>query len=127
MGFGSYLRKRSASFFATGLTLLMTSSLVQALPPWYTANVGGFIGYIPAVPANGNNPAVPAVLPTVPDFYQHQDWAPQLGTGTSLNGWESRNLQPGGLAKGWCGLTAYADVFYDLTARGYTNLFRSTR
>jgi hypothetical protein len=110
---------RSLSFFTVFLTFLMTATPLhaQAPPAWYTANVGGFVGY---VPANGGNPAV---APTIPDFYQHQDWAPQGNPVTSSNAWESNPLGAGGNPSGWCGFTAFADVFYDLTARGYGNLF----
>ena len=92
-----------------------------ALPAWYTAGTGGFI-------ANTNDPTTAAAAPTVPDFYQHQNWSPAsfvngLGqtqyTTFSSNGWESSTIAANGPYQGWCAYTAYDDVIYDLQSQGY--------
>jgi hypothetical protein len=70
--------------------------------------------------------------PNIADFYQHQDWNGVNGweiTGGSLTGGSvsATGMQlSGGTLGGWCQQAAYADIFYDLTTRGYTGLFAVT-
>ena len=94
------------------------------------------------------------IPPSVPDFYQHQDWVPlksetvnvagmgMTTIGISTNGWETTTgavNDPGNNANlsqqqfnfdqfannpaGWCGPTAYADIFYDLYYQNFKNIF----
>jgi hypothetical protein len=108
------------SICAIATSLASPASLLSA-PAWYANGVGGFI-------ANTNDPTKAAASPTVPDFYQHQNWIPASsvnGSGqtvyntNSSNGWESSTLAPNGSWQGWCAYTAYADVIYDLQSQGY--------
>jgi hypothetical protein len=93
----------------------------SAAPAWYGAN-GGFV-------ANTNNPAVAAAQPTMPDFFQHEYWAPVIKNGTnpnnrfnnvSSNGWETQNVVANNIGFGWCGFTSFTDMFYDVASQGYT-------
>jgi hypothetical protein len=103
------------------VTGIASSTTLQAAPAWYTAGTGGFI-------ANTNDPTKAAAAPTVPDFYQHQNWAPQpvknangqiTYNTNSANGWESAARVANTPFSGWCGFTSYADTFYDLQSQGY--------